>query len=327
MEITKKNDQGVEFIVIDFKNSFVVTLANLGASLFRVQYFGKEMLLYPKNVNDFKRNDLYFGKTIGRVANRIKNSVIWINKKPYFLASNENQNTLHGGMFGLHTCYFKSDVNCVDIDHVIVKYHYFSFDLESGFPGNLNIDVIYDITSDGNIKITYDAICDKDSVLNLTNHAYFCLGENSNENLVLTFKTDKYIDVDNKDLTPLKYDEIKEYLDFNNGLRIGEYIDDERLIKNETFGYDMHFCFTKNDNDLYHIDLQSDCFHLDIDTSFNGVQLFSDNLFDGINTNSNLKRRRAITLECQDSLLESHFLKANKQYNKFINLKFSYQDR
>lgn len=326
MKINKYVKEQVEFIEIEFTSSFFVCLANLGASIYKVELYGKDMVVYPLHVNDFKKETVYFGKTIGRSANRIKNSLALINNRIYHLANNENTTTLHGGYFGLSTQYFKSQIKEIDQDNVCITYSYLSHDLESGFPGNLHLDVIYNISSIGEIKITYSAICDKDTLLNLTNHCYFNLGENDNKNLILKCRNDKYIDVDN-DLIPKQYCPVNKFFDFNDGLSIDKYIDEDALIKNGIRGYDNHICFSKQNKDYYEIELSSPHYILQVITNFNGFQLYSDNKIDDIVTNSKSKIRRGVTLECQDDLLESHLWPKNKIYEKYITYKFMYKDR
>lgn len=327
MKIDVKTISLIENIDIEFDTSFKVTLSSLGASIYKINYYGKDMNIYPRDKNDFIKGNIYHGKTIGRLANRVKDSILKINNQYYYLASNENKNCLHGGYFGLHTDNFKSQINKIDASHIQVKYFYKSYDLESGFPGLLDCNVIYDIYDSGEINISYDFISNKDTALNITNHTCFCLGEETNSDIDITFRGTRYIDVNKKDLTPLKYCDLNDVFDFSNTKSITKDINASILKNEKQVGYDNHIELEKNENGIIQIDLQSNNFHLCITSNQSGIQLYSDNMFENIVTNSKYNRRRGVNIECQDSLLEDHFIKANQHYQRFINYKFSYKDK
>ena len=63
----------------------------------------------------------------------------------------------------------------LDDKNNILKLSYLSKDGEEGYPGNLNVTVTFTVTKDNELKIDYNAVSDKDTVVNLTNHSYFNL--------------------------------------------------------------------------------------------------------------------------------------------------------
>ena len=113
------------------------------------------------------------GALVGRYANRIGGAKFTLNGKEYTLAKNDNGNTLHGGNVGFN----KKVWNVKDYgenDNPYVVFSYTSVDGEEGFPGTLTLDVKYTLTADS-IEICYNAVSDKDTVMNFTNHSYFNL--------------------------------------------------------------------------------------------------------------------------------------------------------
>lgn len=118
--------------------------------------------------------DAYYGALIGRCANRIRDARFILNGKEYQLAKNDGQNHLHGGTQGFNQkiweCHAKDDP---EADSVTLKLR--SPDGEENYPGNLEVTVTYTFDSQNRLTIAYEAVSDKDTVVNLTNHAYFNL--------------------------------------------------------------------------------------------------------------------------------------------------------
>ena len=113
----------------------------------------------------------FFGVTVGRVANRIKGGKFTLGGKEYTLFKNENGNTLHGGKVGFDRRIFSVTEQTEDS----ITFFYNSPDGDDGFPGNLGISVQYRITEGGELSITYNAVSDKDTPFNPTNHTFFNL--------------------------------------------------------------------------------------------------------------------------------------------------------
>ncbi len=112
----------------------------------------------------------YMGATIGRNANRLKDSSFKLNNIVYQLSSNEGKNQLHGGVHGFDSYVW----NCVMQEHLISFYRN-SEHMEEGYPGLMRITVNFELTSTNELRITYTAMSEQDTLVNLTNHAYFNL--------------------------------------------------------------------------------------------------------------------------------------------------------
>ena len=113
----------------------------------------------------------YLGATIGRYGNRIGAGRFSLDGVVHELATNENGNTLHGGPEGFD----RREWTVLDRDaaHVTLGLH--SPDGDQGFPGALDVTVTYTVAP-GSVRIDYRATTDRDTVVSLTNHAYFNLG-------------------------------------------------------------------------------------------------------------------------------------------------------
>jgi aldose 1-epimerase len=86
----------------------------------------------------------FFGETIGRVANRIKNSTIEsLNGKSYNLFANNGPHSLHGGKVGWGKKAFKGPEPISKDGKESVKFTYVSPDGEEGYPGTVELRVVY----------------------------------------------------------------------------------------------------------------------------------------------------------------------------------------
>ena len=116
-------------------------------------------------------NGGYLGATVGRNANRIKGASFMIDDVRIRLTPNEGENNLHSGPNGFHLRMWE----LVRQRENLVTLHLLSPQGDQGFPGKADIYVTYALEKGGQLKIIYDGVCDRDTVLNLTNHSYFNL--------------------------------------------------------------------------------------------------------------------------------------------------------
>ena len=120
------------------------------------------------DVASYENGTNYYGGVVGRYANRIGNARYTLEGKEYILKKNNGEeNHVHGT---LHKSMFKAS-----IDGETLVFTYFSPDMEEGYPGNVNIEVRYNLTEDNALEINYKATTDKTTIINLTNHSYFNL--------------------------------------------------------------------------------------------------------------------------------------------------------
>lgn len=125
--------------------------------------------------DDYKADSVSLGAVVGRVANRIKDGKFSLNGKDYSLAVNCGSNHLHGGLVGYDSKIWNSEIKD---NRLVLTLH--SADGEEGYPGNLTLSVTYGWTEDNELSIVYEAVTDQDTLLNVTNHAYFNLNGEGN---------------------------------------------------------------------------------------------------------------------------------------------------
>ena len=99
----------------------------------------------------------FLSTLVGRYGNRICKGKFTIDGKEYNLAINNGPNHLHGGPTGFHARVWDAE----QLDAQTLKLHYLSADMEEGFPGNLDVTVVYTFTDENELKIEYTGTTDK----------------------------------------------------------------------------------------------------------------------------------------------------------------------
>lgn len=169
--------------------SVTAQLTDFGASLVSLTVPSKpdgaslDVVLGYDSAAEYEAGSCYFGAAIGRVGNRIAGGAFTLNGKPYQMDQNENGNCLHGGFSG----YDKRIWETESASDAAVTFRLESPDGDQGMPGNLSIRVTYTVsdTADGcALTIRYDASCDRDTLLNPTNHSYFNLNGQGNGDIL-----------------------------------------------------------------------------------------------------------------------------------------------
>jgi len=148
-----------------------------------------DVVLGFNDLESYLKADPYFGAIIGRYGNRIAKGRFTLDGVEYKLALNNGENHLHGGIKGFDKVVWDAKGIGTPAGPALVL-TYLSKDGEEGYPGNLNVRVVYTLTNNNELKINYSASTDKDTVTNLTHHSYFNLagegkGDILNHQLVL----------------------------------------------------------------------------------------------------------------------------------------------
>lgn len=129
-----------------------------------------DVVLGYDTVREYEENGGFLGATIGRAGNRIGGAAFSLNGVRYELARNDGDNHLHGGVRGFD----KRMWQVAPGENALVCAR-LSPDGEEGYPGNLQVQVTFTLTEDNTLSIQYDALSDRDTPVNLTNHSYFNL--------------------------------------------------------------------------------------------------------------------------------------------------------
>ena len=121
-------------------------------------------------LEQYEREDGYLGALVGRYANRIAGGRFTLSGREYTLAVNDGFNHLHGGAVGYsHRVWAVEEA---DTGRAVLTLD--SPDGEEGYPGRLQVKVTYALEGDA-LSIRYEAVSDRDTICNLTNHSYFNL--------------------------------------------------------------------------------------------------------------------------------------------------------
>ncbi len=159
---TLYSESGLEVDIVDYGASIAAIRVPLAERMVNT------VLTYP-DPGDYRLNPYYLGATVGRYANRIAKGELRIAGTRIRLASHPSH-CLHGGMLGFHVQRWETDA-----DSSGIRCRYVSPHGEQGFPGRLDIQVDYRFLSDSALLIEYTATSDRDTVVNIANHAYFNL--------------------------------------------------------------------------------------------------------------------------------------------------------
>lgn len=231
----------------------------------------------------------YFGAIVGRYGNRIANGKFALDGIDYTLAQNNNNNHLHGGIRGFDKVVWDATTSKSD-DAVSLKLEYLSIDGEEGYPGNLKVVIIYSLTDDDALKIEYQAMTDKKTHINLTNHSYFNLTADFKNKILdheLWLNADKYIPIDSTAI-PLGMVEsvFGTPFDFTTPKKIGKNLLEHNQQLKNGIGYDHCMVFKKSDEDrqlhatVY--EKKSGRF-MEVYTDQPAVQFYVGNYLDGTN--------------------------------------------
>ena len=205
----------------DYLKAYV---SDLGATLTKLidKKTGTDVVLGFVNDEDYIKSLCYLGASVGRNANRIGNGRFSLNGNDYQLTINDNMNQLHGG--GINGFCFKRWNKVLETKEELTL-SYFSKDGEEGFPGNLNVEVTYKLDKNS-LVWSYSGESDKDTILNMTNHSYFNLGDENIYNHELKIHTDKYSPVDEYSLTLDRVESVTNTpYDFTNFVKVKDNLD------------------------------------------------------------------------------------------------------
>ncbi len=247
MIYTLKNEAGMEVAITNFGGHILsIKVPDKNGNFTDITHSCDTLAQYVKGN--------FFGCITGRFANRIANGEFKLDGKKYSIFKNNGPNTLHGGKVGFDKKLWAATI--VDGDEPALKLSYTSPDMEEGYPGKLDVIVSYTLQKDNALRIDYEAITDKTTVVNLTNHAYFNLAGYDGKNNVLdhelTLLADKITPVDNTliptgELLPVS----GTAFDFLKSTKIGKNIDDTTNAQIKIAGgFDHNYVFTDNSKKL-----------------------------------------------------------------------------
>ncbi len=252
----------------------------------------------------------FFGCTTGRFANRIAKGRFELDGKSYQLALNNGPNSLHGGLVGFDRKHWEAKP-FERADASGVEFSYRSPDGEEGYPGNLDVAVVYTWTNDNSLSLEYRATTDAATIVNLTNHAYWNLGGVAAGKPIygpildeeLTLVATRYLPTDATSIPTGELAPVKgTVMDFTTPHRIGERIDALKQPPSNTKGYDHCYVLDAQEGKLALAARVSDPKSgriMEVLTTEPGIQLYCGNFLEGDEPSGGFHQHDALCLETQ----------------------------
>ena len=179
----------VERYTLSNSRGMSVSIITYGAILQKmVSPSGHDVCLGYDSLEEYLSRRSFYGGIVGRCANRIAGAGFFLDGRYISLTASEEPNHLHGGFEGFDCKLWQA----VHSDDNSVTLYYRSPDGEEGYPGNLDTYVTYRLDDNNGLWINYEATPDSDTVVNLTNHAFFNLTGGSILEHTLQINADYY---------------------------------------------------------------------------------------------------------------------------------------
>ena len=338
------NGKAIDLYTLKNSTGMVVQITNYGGKIVSILVPDKDGNLGDVNLG-YETAETYLngiaslGATMGRYANRIANAQFTLNDSTYQLAKNAGENSIHGGNQGFRFQVWDAE----QIDDQTLALSYLSEDGEEGYPGNLQVKVIFTVTEDNELKLEYAATTDKPTVLNFTNHAFFNLaGEGNGDVLdhVLYVNADQFTVVDEESIPTGEIRDVAGTpLDFTTPTRIGDRIDADNEQLQYAGGYDHNYVINKAEGELAlaaRLSEPNSGRVMEVYTTEPGIQVYTANSLTNEDTGKGGKTygpRSSICLETQhfpDSPHHPHFpstvLNPGEEYLSTTIYKFSVQE-
>lgn len=276
--------QPVTLYTITNPSGMQVSITNYGGTVTGIvtpdknKKMGDVVLGFDSLSGYLQKGNPYFGALIGRYGNRIAKGKFTLDGQTYQLPQNDHGNTLHGGLKGLDKVLWQASKQ----GDSSLALTYTSADGDQGFPGNLKIQVVYVLTANNALRISYTATTDKPTPVNLTNHSYFNLSAGAEPTVLnheVMIDADRFTAVDSLliptgELPPVK----GTPMDFTAAKAIGK---DIASVKG---GYDHNWVLNRQGNSLAKVASVYDAASgrvMDVYTTEPGLQFYTGNFLDG----------------------------------------------
>jgi len=244
------------------KGIYLYSLRNINKTEVLISNYGAIILAYKVCMPDGTFNDIvlgfdkmqdylsaeylriypFMGAAVGRYANRIKDACFKIGDKEFQVSKNWGEDQLHGGFEGFDKKVW--DFVSFDEQCNILQLKYSSPDGEEGFPGNLEVNVCFELNDDDDLIYEYTATCDQPTAINLTHHGYFNLnnGAGTIDEHEIKIYSDKILEQDKNLVVTGNYISVENTkYDFREFHQIGERLNG---------GYDQSFVVDKENGQL-----------------------------------------------------------------------------
>jgi len=318
--VTLTNDYGMSVEIINFG-------ARIKSIKFPVNTIPTEMILGYASPQQYLNDEYYLGATCGRVCNRISGGKLQLDGKQYQLSQNDGENCLHGGNDNFAFRYWKIDRQRLTSTSITLSL--ISPCGDQGFPGELTLSVTYQLSTDNKLSILYSANTNLATVINLTNHTYFTLGESDGQSLYLQMMSSAFLETDAANIPTGKIVAVSETdYNFRESACIGDrQKNSQDLSLKAKNGYDHCFILDNTPFEEPKAVLTSlqNQISLSVYTDQTAIQLYN-----GFYLGDNFSSYQGLCLEAQnytDAENHNHFpsniLKINQQYHRTIIFGFT----
>ena len=238
-------------------------------------------------MGEYEAENPYFGALIGRYSNRIAEGKFNLEGQEYTLAVNNGVNHIHGGLKGFDKVVWDAKTILND-STVSLELSYLSKDMEEGYPGNLKAKVTYTLNNEDELSVIYEATTDKPTIVNLTQHSYFNLTADFNQDILeheIVINANSYLPVDDTLIPTGEFREVnKTPFDFRKSKAIGKQINDENAQLEIGNGYDHCWVLNDQDKGLRFVASAYEAVSgrlLEVYSDKPGIQFYTGNFLDG----------------------------------------------
>lgn len=266
----------------------------------------RDIVLGFDQLEGYLQSPHYIGCIIGRFANRIRQGLFVLKDNCYSLPINQPPHHLHGGIQGFDKQIWSAIPLNIE-DGVGILFQLTSPDGDEGYPGNLKVEVRYQLDHNNGFSITYHAVSDQETIINLTQHSYFNLGGSETDILdhELTIHSNYYLPVDEVMIPIGQLLDVRDTpFDFRIAKPVGRDIQCDDAQIQLAHGYD-HTWVLQSDSSIHPAailyDPMSGC-KMEILTTQPGLQLYTANFLTGTHLAKNhlpLKPHMGLCLETQ----------------------------
>lgn len=273
MSVKKEKYQKHTFYTIKNKHGLEITFCDYGASIYAIKYQGHYVTYHEDKYDDFLKSNKFSGKTLGRVAGRIKDGLLKINNKTYRLERNELKNTLHGGKHSLSFRNFETSIS-ESVDAINVVFKYTSLDKECGFPHDVRFIIVYSLMKNKNkLSIHYHALANELTPVSLSPHIYWRLTGKDVLDHTLKLNADEVTTL-NQQLIIVGTEKVNKIYDFRKAKKIRQDILKAAKDNPRANGYDCGFILNKSKKPQ--VELKNNHIKLSIHTDMNMAIVYTN---------------------------------------------------
>lgn len=283
-------------------------LTNYGATLVELHVPDRhgqlaDIVLGCSDLDAYVSHDKFFGATVGRVANRIRNGTFELDGVRYQLERNNGPHHLHGGRRGWDRAVWDAQAQVTEagpsVELARVSPHG-----EEGYPGEVRAGVRYTWTHQDELLIDMWATTDRTTIVNMAHHSYWNLGGHGSGDVLgheLALHADFYTPGDpvvpTGELAPVA----GTPFDFRHAKAIGR---DLAGAGGDPAGFDHNWVVSGRPGELRAVARLRDPVsgrHMSLDSDAPGVQFYSGNFLDGalIGKGQRYGRHAGLCLETQ----------------------------